>query len=229
MRCNSLRFRIFSRWVCLPVAQRSFVSTSIPVSASRPCAVSCDGPYYPHACARPCFHPRIPSALLRGRRYADGVLHILDRGLCLEMVEHEVDIHSVGPAADQNLKRLDTWWHAFVLEPKDRQTFIRTRPLPVLSSTNTFGITGIHLESLPAPGGLETRMSWGLARLARRWNAANALSSLLRVASCMRLWSDPSMSGKSLRIAVSDRLCSANEMRSRWRFQAVVRSSRAAL
>ena len=34
-----------------------------------------------------------------------------------------------------------------------------------LINEHTSGITGIHLKSLPAPGRLETWMSWGLARL----------------------------------------------------------------
>ena len=82
------------------------------------------------------------------------------------MVEHEVEIHAVGPAADENLKRLDTWWHTFVFETQFWQTFdIDEAFTRALINEHTSGITGIHLESLPAPGGLETRMSWGLARL----------------------------------------------------------------
>ena len=82
------------------------------------------------------------------------------------MIEHEVEVHAVRPAADENLKRLDTWWHTFVPEPKNRQTLYTHQTFTcALINEHTFGITGIHLESLPAPGGLETRMSWGLARL----------------------------------------------------------------
>ena len=97
---------------------------------------------------------------------ADGVLHFFDRGLRLEMVEHEVEIHAVGPAADENLKRLDTRRHTLVLETQFWQPFdIDEAFTRALINEHTSGITGIHLESLPAPGGLETRMSWGLARL----------------------------------------------------------------
>ena len=82
------------------------------------------------------------------------------------MVEHEVEIHSVRPAADENLKRLDARRHALVFEPKNRQTFYTHQTFTrALINEHTLGITGIHLESLPAPGGLETWMSWGLARL----------------------------------------------------------------
>ena len=82
------------------------------------------------------------------------------------MVEHEVEVHAVGSAADENLEWLDTWWHAFVFETKFRQPFdIDEAFTRALIDEHTFGITGIHLESLPAPGGLETRVSWGLARL----------------------------------------------------------------
>ena len=82
------------------------------------------------------------------------------------MVKHEVEVHAVGPAADENLKRLDTRRHALVPEPKNRQTFYTHQTFTrALINEHTSGITGIHLKSLPAPGGLETRMSWGLARL----------------------------------------------------------------
>ena len=82
------------------------------------------------------------------------------------MVEHEVEIHAVGPAADEDLKRLDTRRHALVLETQLWQSLDIDEALtraPI--NEHTSGITGIHLESLPAPGGLETRVSWGLARL----------------------------------------------------------------
>ena len=82
------------------------------------------------------------------------------------MVEHEAEVHAVGPAADENLKRLDAWWHALVPETQFWQPFdIDEAFTRALINEHTSGITGIHLESLPAPGGLETRMSWGLARL----------------------------------------------------------------
>ena len=32
------------------------------------------------------------------------------------MVEHEVEVHAIGPAADADLKRLDAYRHALVLE-----------------------------------------------------------------------------------------------------------------
>ena len=81
------------------------------------------------------------------------------------MIERKVEVHAVGPAADENLKRLDTYRHALVLETQLWQSLDIDETLtraPI--NEHTFGITGIHLESLPAPGRLETRMSWGLAR-----------------------------------------------------------------
>ena len=69
------------------------------------------------------------------------------------MVEHEAEVHSVRPAADENLKRLDTRRHALVPEPKNRQTLYTHQTLTrALINEHTSGITGIHLESLPAPG-----------------------------------------------------------------------------
>ena len=58
------------------------------------------------------------------------------------MVEHEVEIHSVRPAADENLKRLDTRRHALVPEPKNRQTFYTHQTLThALINEHTSGIT----------------------------------------------------------------------------------------
>ena len=54
--------------------------------------------------------------------YANRILHFFDRELRLEMVEHEAKVHAVGPAADENLKRLDTRRHALVFETQNRQT-----------------------------------------------------------------------------------------------------------
>ena len=45
-----------------------------------------------------------------------GIFHFFDRELRLKMVEHEVEIHSVRPAADQDLEWLDARRHTFVFE-----------------------------------------------------------------------------------------------------------------
>ena len=230
MRCSFVTVpNLLSMGMLRQLRQQSFVATSIPVSAWLTLRCSLRRTLYVYAPALDsAFHPRIPSALLRGRRLSQPDSSLLSiRELRLEMVEYEVEVHAVGPAADENLKRLDTWWHTFVFETKNRQTLYTHQTLTrALINEHTSGITGIHLESLPAPGGLETRMSWGLTRLHAAVECRRTLCRVfLRVASCMRLWSDPSMPGKSLRTAVRDRLCSAKEMRSRCCFQAVLRSS----
>ena len=85
------------------------------------------------------------------------------------------------------------------LNRRTGRPFIRTRPLPVLSSTNTHRALPEYISRVfQRLEGLKRGCPGASPARTRRWNAANALSSLLRVASCMRLWSDPSMSGKSL-------------------------------
>ena len=154
MRCSSLRFRIFSRLVCFASCATvfcrdfdpSFCLATLRCILRRPllsCTPALDS----------CAIRESPAHSSAAGVDADGVLHILDRGLCFEMVEHEAEVHAVGPAADENLKRLDTWWHALVPEPKNRQTLYTHQTFTrALINEHTSGITGIHLESLPAPG-----------------------------------------------------------------------------
>ena len=109
--------------------------------------------------------------------------------------------------------RLDTRRHTFVFEPKNRQTFYTHQTFTrALINEHTSGITGIHLESLPAPGRLETWIAWGLARLGTavecRERSVESFESGVLYAPEERSFDV----GKSLRIAVSDRLCSAKEM-----------------
>ena len=117
MRCSSLRFRIFSRWYafasCATVFCRDF-DPSFCLATLR-CILR-----------RPLLSTRLRSTVLpsenpqrtppRPALMPTGFFTSSIRELRLEMVEHEVEVHSVGPAADENLKRLDTWWHALVPE-----------------------------------------------------------------------------------------------------------------
>ena len=166
MRCSSLRFRIFSRWVCFASCATVFCRDFDPsfCLATLRCILR-----------RPLLSTRLRSTVVpsenpqrtppRPALMPTGFFTSSIGELCFEMVEHEAEVHAVGPAADENLKRLDTWWHTFVFETKNRQTLYTHQTLTrALINEHTSGITGIHLESLPAPGGLETRMSWGLAR-----------------------------------------------------------------
>ena len=133
MRCSSLRFRIFSRLVCFASCATVFCRDFDPsfCLATLRCILR-----------RPLLSTRLRSTVAAVRESpahssaagvdADGVLHILDRELCFEMVEHEVEIHSVRPAADENLKRLDTWWYTFVPKTQDfgRSLDIARNPYP---------------------------------------------------------------------------------------------------
>ena len=116
-------------------------------------------------------------------------------GFCFEMVEHVRWTASVGPAAGREEAYCYLWLVHVEPEGQGRtgRPFIRTDPYPWLwrsTVTHMRALPEIHLESLPAPGGLETRMARsGLARsCTRRWNAANgALSeSFESWRSCMR-------------------------------------------